>query len=126
MNLHPSMAPFLASIAPPQSVVHQQTHCSQCGQPQGPGNSGFSSCKQHTKLPSFEATLGENITVTVVYEYTPAEAAVYDVNSPVCGPGCDAEVEVIEVLLGGEDIRDLLAQHVIDDLEEKAFARVAA
>lgn len=77
-------------------------------------------------LPSFEATLGENITVTVVYEYTPAEAAVYDVNSPVCGPGHDAEVEICEVLLNGEDVRDLLAQHVIDSLEEKAFSRVIA
>lgn len=77
-------------------------------------------------LPSFEAVIGESLTVTVVYEYTPAEAAVYDVNSPVCGPGHDAEVEVIEVLLNGEDVRDLLAQHVIDNLEEKASSRVMA
>lgn len=78
------------------------------------------------KLPSFTGWIGDDIKVTVTYEYTPAEAAVYDVNSPVCGPGHDAEVEVIEVLLNGEDIRDLLAQHVIDELEEKAFARVMA
>lgn len=77
-------------------------------------------------LPSFEAVIGENIAITVTYEHTPAEAAVYDVESPVCGPGCDAEVEICEVLLGGEDIRDLLAQHVIDGLEEQAFARVMA
>ena len=126
MSVHPTMAPFLASIAPPQSVVHQQTHCSQCGQPQGPGAYGYSSCKQHTKLPSFQAVIGENITVLVVYEYTPAEAAVYDVESPVCGPGHDAEVEVIEVLLNGEDIRDLLADSVIESLEEQALARVVA
>ena len=77
-------------------------------------------------LPSFEATLGENISVTVVYEYTPAEAAVYDVNSPVCGPGHDAEVEVIEVLLNGEDVRDLLSDGVIESLEQQAWQRVAA
>lgn len=78
------------------------------------------------KLPSFEATLGENITVTVVYEYTPAERAVYDVESPLCGPGHDAEVDVIEVLLDGVDLRDVLADSVIESLEEQAFARVAA
>ena len=98
-HIHPTMAPFVASIAPKRSAP---------------------------KLPSFEAVIGENITITVTYEHTPAEAAVYDVNSPVCGPGHDAEVEICEVLLNGEDVRDLLAQHVIDDLEEKAFARVAS
>lgn len=77
-------------------------------------------------LPSFSTTLGENIAITVTYEHTPAEAAVYDVESPVCGPGHDAEVEICEVLLNGEDIRDLLAQSVIDDLEERAFAQVSA
>ena len=78
------------------------------------------------KLPSFTGWIGDDIKVTVTYEYTPAERAVYDPDSPVCGPGHDAEVEVIEVLLGGEDVRDLLAQHVIDDLEEKALQRVVA
>lgn len=77
-------------------------------------------------LPSFEATLGESITVTVTYEHTPAEAAVYDVNSPVCGPGHDAEVDVIEVLLDGVDLRDVLADSVIESLEEQAMARVAS
>lgn len=99
MNLHPTMAAALAPFAPKRSAP---------------------------KLPSFSTTLGENNAITVTYEHTPAEAAVYDVNSPVCGPGHDAEVEICEVLLGGEDIRDLLAQHVIDSLEEQAFARVMA
>lgn len=104
MALHPAFAEALRPFAPAQSSVHRQA----------------------PKLPSFQAVLGENISVTVTYEYTPAEAAVYDLNSPVCGPGHEAEVEVIEVLLNGEDVRDLLAPSVIESLEEQAFARVAA
>jgi hypothetical protein len=127
MSVHPTTAPFLASIAPANSVHRfAETHCSQCGQPQGPGNSGFSSCKQHSSLPSFKATLGENIAIEVFYEYTPAEAAIYDVSSPVCGPGHDAEIEVIEVMLNGEDVRDLLSDGVIESLEQQAWQRVAA
>ena len=103
MSLHPTMAAALRPFAPPQSAIHRLP-----------------------ALPSFNATVGENIPVVVTYEYTPAERAVYDVESPVCGPGHDAEVEVIEVLLDGVDLRDVLADSVIESLEEQAFARVAA
>lgn len=101
MNIHPTVAPFLAPFAPPQSAIHRLP-----------------------ALPSFNATLGENIPVVVTYEHTPAEAAVYDPDSPVCGPGHDAEIEICEVLLNGEDVRDLLVQSVIDELEQKAWERV--
>jgi hypothetical protein len=33
--------------ATPEAPRFPQTHCSQCGQAQGPGNSGFSSCESH-------------------------------------------------------------------------------
>lgn len=98
--MHPVMAAALAPFAPPQSSVHRVP-----------------------MPPHFVTTLGEKTAITVTYEYTPAESAVYDVESPVCGPGCAAEVEICEVLLNGEDIRDLLAQHVIDQLEEQAIER---
>ena len=101
MNIHPTVAPFLARFAPPQSAIHRLP-----------------------ALPSFNATLGENIPVVVTYEHTPAEAAVYDPDSPVCGPGHDAEIEICEVLLNGEDVRDLLVQSVIDELEQRAWERV--
>ncbi len=78
------------------------------------------------KLPSFTGWIGDDIKVTVTYEYTPAERAVYDVESPLCGPGHDAEVDVIEVLLDGVDLRDVLADSVIESLEEQAMARVAS
>lgn len=102
MNIHPTFAPFLASIAPPQSVHRTPA------------------------LPSFNTTIGENLSVQVFYEHTPAEAAIYDVNSPVCGPGHDAEVEIIKVMLDGQDLRDVLADSVIESLEDQALARVAA
>jgi hypothetical protein len=78
------------------------------------------------KLPSFTGWIGDDIKVTVTYEYTPAERPNYNVESPLCGPGCDAEVDVIEVLLDGVDLRDVLADSVIESLEDQAMARVAA
>lgn len=98
-HIHPTMAPFVASIAPKRSAP---------------------------KLPSFKATLGEKTPIEVFYEYTPAEVAVYDVNSPVCGPGHDAEVKIIEVMLNGQDLRDVLADSVIESLEQQAWQRVVA
>jgi hypothetical protein len=97
--IHHTMAPFLASIAPKRSAP---------------------------KLPSFTGWIGDDIKVTVTYEYTPAERPNYNVESPLCGPGCDAEVDVIEVLLDGVDLRDVLADSVIESLEDQAMARVAA
>lgn len=98
-NIHPLMAAALAPFAPPQSAIHK---------PKG---------------PSFTTVLGENLSVEVFYDYTPAESAVYDLNSPMCGPGCPADVDICEVMLMGEDIRDLLADSVIEMLEEQALER---
>ena len=99
--MHPVFAQALRPFAPPSSSVHKLP-----------------------ALPSFKTTIGERTTVEVFYEYTPAEAAIYDVNSPVCGPGHDAEIEICEVMLNGEDWRDLLAQSVLDELEQRAWERV--
>lgn len=103
-KLHPVMAQCLAPFAPPNSSVHRQA----------------------PRLSSFKATLGENIAVEVFYEHTPAEAPVYNVDSPVCGPGHDAEVEICEVILNGEDVHELLADSVIESFEQQAWKRVAA
>lgn len=32
----------------PTAAEYTQTYCSQCGQPQGPGNSGYSACADHS------------------------------------------------------------------------------
>ena len=98
MSLHPVMAEALRPFAPPQSSVHKRG-------------------------PSFTTVIGENLTVEVFYDYTPAESAVYDLNSPQCGPGCPADVDICEVMLNGEDIRDRLADSVIESLEEQALER---
>ena len=98
MSLHPVMAEALRPFAPPQSSVHKRG-------------------------PSFTTVLGENLSVQVFYDYTPPEAPVYDLDSPLCGPGSPADVEICEVLLMGEDIRDLLADSVIERLEEQALER---
>ena len=98
MSLHPTMAAALRPFAPPQSAIHKRG-------------------------PSFNAVLGENLSVQVFYDYTPPEAPVYDLDSPLCGPGSPADVEICEVLLMGEDIRDLLAESVIERLEEQALER---
>lgn len=98
MSLHPVMAEALRPFAPPQSSVHKRG-------------------------PSFNTVLGENLSVQVFYDYTPPEAAVYDLESPLCGPGSPADVDITEVMLMGEDIRDLLADSVIERLEEQALER---
>jgi len=98
MSLHPAFAEALRPFAPPQSSVHKRG-------------------------PSFTTVLGENLSVQVFYDYTPPEAAVYDLDSPLCGPGSPADVEICEVLWMGEDIRDLLADSVIERLEEQALER---
>ena len=98
--MHPVFAQALRPFAPPQSAIHRLP-----------------------ALPSFNATLGENLSVQVFYDYTPPEAAVYGLESPLCGPGSPADVEICEVLWMGEDIRDLLADSVIERLEEQALER---
>ena len=97
-SIHPLMAAALAPFAPPQSAIHKRGR-------------------------SFTTVLGENLPVEVFYDYTPPESAVYDLNSPQCGPGCPAAVDICEVMLMCEDIRDLLADSVIERLEEQALER---
>lgn len=103
MSLHPVFAQALAPFAPPQSEVQKK--------PKRP------------KGRSFDTVLGDDIPITVFYDYTPPEKAVYDLESPQCGPGWPADVEICEVMLMGEDIRDLLADSVIESLEEQALER---
>ena len=101
MTMHEVFAQALAPFAPPQSSVHR------------------------SKLPSFTGWIGDDIKVTVTYEYTPAERPNYNVESPLCGPGHPAQIDICEVLLDGVDLRDVLADSVIESLEEQAFAEVA-
>ncbi len=51
MTLHPLMAAALRPFSPPLSALRQPrfpvTYCSQCGGEFGPGDSGYSHCRDH-------------------------------------------------------------------------------
>jgi hypothetical protein len=48
------------------------------------------------------ATLGlGDAEVLVEYDYEPGEEPVYNLNSPMCGPGCAANAVVVSVLING-------------------------
>lgn len=50
----------------------------------------------------------DRVPMRVEYDYFPAERAVYDVDSPLCGPGCPADVHISGVYVGGHNILDLM------------------
>lgn len=61
--------------------------------------------------------------VLVEYDYEPEEAPVYNLDSPMCGPGCAAQAIIICVLINGvwvdgaefpEPVRDRWEQEIID------------
>lgn len=100
MNMHPVMAQALAPFAPAASAVHKRN------------------------LPTF--WVGNDIKVKVDYDYQPGEPAVYDIESPACGPAVAPEVEINEVWLGDTDITELLGEHVIESLTTQILAGVAS
>jgi hypothetical protein len=64
------------------------------------------------------------LTLTVAYDYSPAERAVYDPDSPLAGPGSPASVEADEIKLGEHDITELLDESVKADIEAKVLERM--
>lgn len=62
-----------------------------------------------------------DVAFVVEYDYIPAEAPIYDVDSPVCGPGCDEDVDLISIKCEGSDFEllDLLAPKVNDAIKER-------
>ena len=62
------------------------------------------------------------IELLILYEYEPAESPIYDVESPVCGPGSEAAVYICAVYLPSAptiDIFPLLEEYTITQLEEQ-------
>ena len=51
---------------------------------------------------AFAAMTAGDATVLVEYEYQPAEAANLNLESPMCGPGCEANVSILQALVNGE------------------------
>lgn len=96
--MHPVLAQALAPFAPAQSSVHKRN------------------------LPTF--WVGDDIKVKVAYDYQPGEPAVYDIESPACGPAVAPEVDIYEVWLGDTDICELLSDDVIESLKDQILAGV--
>lgn len=68
--------------------------------------------------PRMELNYG-GVPLVVEYDYQPAERPIYDVDSPLCGPGCPASVDITGVYLGEHEILDL-----IDDGVERHLAEL--
>lgn len=99
--MHPVLAQALAPFAPAQSSVHK---------------------RKNNRLPMY--SIGNGINVQVAYDYTPGEPAVYDIESPACGPAVAPEVDIHEVWLGDTDITELLSDDVIESLKDQILAGV--
>lgn len=63
----------------------------------------------------------DGATVTVQYDFQPAEREVRDLDSPMVGPGCAAEVDITDVRITG-DATDLLSPAVLSYIENKILA----
>ena len=73
-------------------------------------------------LTPIEVELDEVGPVLVGYEWEPGEDAVYDVESPWCGPGTDESVTVLEVWCNGVDIGAGLKESAYQQLVEAVTA----
>lgn len=56
---------------------------------------------------------------TVQYDYSPEEPAQHYGDAPY--PGCPEEVQIVEVLLNGEPIGELLREDVMDEIYHKVL-----
>ena len=61
--------------------------------------------------------------VLVEFEMEPGERPVYDVESPVCGPGCGPTVAIVRALVNGEwvDPEDYFADTLIAKWEQQVL-----
>lgn len=50
----------------------------------------------------------DGITYSVDFYFNPAERANYDIESPTCGPGCAASVDIWEIRIKPEGLNDWL------------------
>lgn len=97
-NVHPAFASALRWIAPPSLPKRGHSNTT--------------------------TVIYSGLTLTVSYDYSPAERPVYDADSPLAGPGCDASVSAYEIKLGEQDITELLADSVRSDIEAKILEQL--
>lgn len=60
----------------------------------------------------------------IEYDYYPGETPVYDADSPVAGPGCEASVELCGVYVNGHEIIDLLRDGTIKHIAELVLEKL--
>lgn len=73
--------------------------------------------------PFIELDYG-GLPLTVEYDYQPAERPNYDVESPLCGPGCEASVELCGVYVNGHEIVDMLSESVLKHIAEMVLEKL--
>lgn len=91
-NVHEAFAPALRWIAPPSLPKRGHSNTT--------------------------TVIYSGLTLTVSYDYSPAERPVYDADSPLAGPGCAASVSAYEIKLGEHDLVDHLDRQVIEAIEQ--------
>lgn len=82
----------------------------------------------HRRAHTVDVELEYGLVFECEYDYQPAEKPVYDVESPVCGPGCDASMEVTAAWIKGDperrDVWPLLPASAQEQLAEGAYMQV--
>lgn len=73
--------------------------------------------------PFIELDYGD-LPLLVEYDYQPAERPNYDVESPLCGPGCEASVELYGVYINGHEIVDMLSESVLKHIAEMVLEKL--
>lgn len=61
----------------------------------------------------------DGVTFDVEYEYTPSEDAVFDLESPSCGPGFDSSAEIIAIYSSGIDLMPMLSESTFQAIYKK-------
>ena len=57
----------------------------------------------------------------VEYDYHRAEAPIYDPDCLVCGPGCEASIDLTAVTLAGHDLTEQISDWVAEQIKERLF-----
>lgn len=61
----------------------------------------------------------DGVTFQVIYEYTPSEDAVFDLESPSCGPGCDSSAEILAIYASGVNLMEMLSESTFQAIYNK-------
>ena len=120
MSLHPIMqaalAPHMQNIPVPK---FNKTYCSQCGGQFGPGDHGYSDCRQHTKHWKSHKTFTRSIPVEVYCEidYEPGCRGSWS-HGQQNEPDYTPSATLTSACIGETDILDELTPMQIEAIEQ--------